>query len=71
MLLHGFYVHTHTHTHTERERMAETGNGNGNPVPGGLGLNRGNVLQQQIQQQQVPPINPAAQNAAAQLAQQI
>jgi hypothetical protein len=49
--------------------MAEK-NGNGNPTPGGSGLNRGNIVQQQQVQQRVI-IDPAQQNAVAQLAQQI
>jgi hypothetical protein len=40
-------------------------NGNGNPTPGGSGLNQGNIVQQQV------VIDPAQQNAVAQLAQQI
>jgi hypothetical protein len=45
--------------------MAEN-NCNGNPIPGGSGLNWGNI----VEQQQIV-VDPAQQNAPAQLAQQI
>jgi hypothetical protein len=46
--------------------MADVNNRNGNPVIGGSGVN-----QPQLEQAQQAVINPANQNAAAQLAQQI
>jgi hypothetical protein len=49
--------------------MADVNQGNGNPVAGGLGLNQGN--QGNVMQQQQVVIDPAKQNAVAQLAQQI